>query len=141
MRFRREKKNPSGGINHLDGRPDHPAQTRDVPLQAYQAPDSECKGQGVVALQLDGTQVLARDPAVITTCGLIPIEGSPNVSALLAWHTTVERPTWATTVSACHAASVRSGVCRSDRDIHGIAGGFCRPDPDRSTEVSGIPTM
>ena len=51
-----EKKNPSGVSNHRDGGPDHPDVSRDAPLQAYQAPDSGCKGQGVVALHFDGTR-------------------------------------------------------------------------------------
>ena len=132
-----ERKNPSGGVKHLDGGPDHPDVSRDAPLQAYQAPDSGGKGQGVIALPLDGTRELGRHPADIAKGGLIPTEGSPIVNALLARHTTLDRPTWTTPGSACHVVSRRRGVGRRGRVIQANAGGVCRPDPDRSTEVSG----
>ena len=141
MRIRRQKKNPSGGVNHLDGRPDHPDVSRDVPLLAYQAPDSGCKGQGVIALQLDGTWVLARDPADITTGRLIPREGSPIVNALLEPDIPEDRPVWATAVPVRHAVSARSGVCLVGLTVPWNTGAMNRLETDRSGEVSGKPSM
>ena len=84
---------------------------------------------------------LARDPADVTTSGLIPIEGSPIVNVLMARSTTEDRPTWATANSERHAASVRSDVCRMGLTIQWNASAMNRQEPDCSGEVSGKPSM
>ena len=136
-----EKKNPSGGSNHLDGRAEQPSHPGMLHCKRTKHRNPGARVSDTSVRRLDGTSELGRGPADITMSGLIPSEGSPIVNALLARHTTVERPAWAMSGAACHVVSPRRSVGHRGRDIQGIAGGVCPPDPDRSTEVSGTPTM
>jgi len=98
-------------------------------------------GRASLPSNLTEYRELGRGPADITEGRLIPNEGSPTVNGLLATCTTWGRPAWATPRYARHVPSPTMTVGRRGRMIQRGAGGVSQLGPDRSTEVSGIPTM
>ena len=72
------------------------------------------RGRASLPAHLTEHRELGRGPADITTGGLIPSEGSPIVNALLARHTTLDRPAWATP-GVCLPCTVTEDDCVPSR--------------------------